>query len=110
MQGSLINRLYEGPQKHKPEIGMHCTVMHYSDRSPAEVIAISPSGKTLQVRELSAKRTDKNGMSECQSYEYATDPEGTVRTFRLTKRGWRGPGGGPGLALGRAEKYHDFSF
>lgn len=110
MQGSLINRLSERSKQPTPVVGMHCTVMCYSDRHPGEVIAISPSGKHLQVRELSAKRTDKNGMSECQSYEYATDPEGTVRTFRLTKRGWRGPGGGPGLALGRAEKYHDFSF
>lgn len=109
MQGSLINRLSERSKQPKPEIGMRCTVMCYTDRHPGEVISITPSGKTIRVRELSAKRTDKNGMSECQNYEYATDPEGTIRTFRLTKRGWREPGGGNGLALGRAEMYYDFS-
>jgi hypothetical protein len=87
---------------------MHCTIMHYSDRTPAEVISVTASGKTIQVREMDAKRTDKNGMSESQTYEYTSNLEGDVRTFRLTKRGWKSKG--TGLALGRAEKYHDFSF
>jgi hypothetical protein len=109
MEGNLFNRLAERAKQPDPKVGMHCTIMCYSDREPAEVISVTPSGKTIKVRELKAKRTDSNGMSECQSYSYESDPEGKVHTFRLTKKGWRDPSG-TGLALGHAEKYHDYSF
>lgn len=109
MQGSLINRIAERAKQPPPTVGMPCTITHYSDREPAEVISVTPSGKTIKVREMTATRTDKNGMSECQTYSYASDPEGEIHTFRLTKKGWRAKGGA-GLWLGRAEKYHDFSF
>lgn len=96
-----------------PEVGMAATVLSWSDRHPATVVYVSPSGKLCRVRECTAKRTDENGMSECQSYEYSEDENGRVHEFRLSKRGWREAGTrgkGAGLMLGRREKYHDFSF
>jgi hypothetical protein len=34
MQGSLINRLSERSKQPTPVVGMHCTIMCYSDRRP----------------------------------------------------------------------------
>lgn len=118
LHGSLQNRLWESAKQPTPEVGMAATVLSYTDRHPATVIAV---GKVVTVQEDKAKRTDANGMSECQSYDYARNPEGRVWHFRRLKDGWREvyqrpetgrwcKADGAGLGLGYREKYHDFSF
>lgn len=109
MQGSLLNRLAERAKQVDPVVGMQCTITRYTDRDPGEVVKISPSGKTIEVREMRAIRLDDNGMSECQEYRYESNPEGKLHTFRLTKKGWRDKSRN-GLVLGLASKYHDYSF
>jgi len=91
-----------------PEVGMGCTVLKWTDRQAATIIKVTP--KTLTVQYDHAKRVDKNGMSECQQYEYSRNPEGCTRVFRLTNRGWRETGGGSSLLVGQRNHYHDFSF
>lgn len=109
--GSLVNALSVSATI--PVVGMPATILCWTDRHAATVTWVSPSGKTCRVRECIARRTDKNGMSEAQEYEYSENPAGREREFRLGKRGWReaGTGGkGNGLLLGRREKYYDYSF
>ena len=53
-----------------PYIGMPATLVYFSDREPGTVVDMSPSGKTIYVQEDNAIRTDNNGMSEIQEYEY----------------------------------------
>lgn len=94
-----------------PVVGMPATILYWSDRHPATVVFVSPSGKTCRVRECIAKRTDSHGMSEVQEYEYSENPAAPEREFRLGKRGWRETRSRSiGLRLGRREKYHDYSF
>lgn len=109
--GSLTNALSVSATV--PVVGMPATILGWTDRHPATVVRVSPSGKTVWVRECHARRIDTNGMSECQKYEYSEAPDAPEREFRLGRRGWRQAGTrgrGNGLRLGRREKYHDFSF
>ena len=106
--GSLNNRIMESSKGPKPVVGMGATVTCYTDRHAATISWVSPSGKTLKVREDDVKRIDNNGMSECQTYEYTPNPNAPEITYRLGKHGWRSNRGG--LVIGHRLHYHDFSF
>lgn len=94
-----------------PQIGMGATVFHYTDRSPATVVKMSESGKTVWIQVDQATRTDENGMSELQAYEYTPNPKGELMKVTLRRDGqWRVEKKGLKVAFGRREKYHDFSF
>lgn len=107
--GSLINQYAYSDVE--PEVGMGGTVMYWSDREPVTVIEVSPSGKTVKVQADKYTRTDSNGMSDAQQYEYERDPDGTVMTFRWSRK-WScfRNAGGTKLVLGRRERYFDFTF
>ena len=66
-------------------IGDGVTLNYYSDEKPATVIEIDPKGKWIKVQMDIAKRIDKNGMSDCQEYEYFRDENGYIRTFYKTR-------------------------
>ena len=106
MEGNLINRLMERGHGPTPEIGMGATECCYSDRHAYTIIKITPC--TISVQRDIATRTDKNGMSESQSYSYEPDPKGRVIVLRKTKRGWRYKG--TGFRIGERDEYYDYSF
>jgi hypothetical protein len=109
--GSL-NNLLAASSRAKPEppkVGDGATLISWTDRHPATVVWVSESGKTIRLQEDFARRTDKEGMSECQSYLYEPNPQAAVLTARLTKRGWKVVKG-PRVVVGVREKYYDFSF
>jgi hypothetical protein len=124
--GSLMNHLYSRMTKGQPEpvVGMGATLLGWTDRDPGTVIEVikTKRGVIVAVQEDTAQRTDKNGFSESQEYEYSANPNGRIEYFRYEEgNGWRGvsPGkklsswklnGGKGLRIGEREKYHDFSF
>jgi hypothetical protein len=92
-------------------IGMGATIQYHSDREPATIIEVSPSGKRIVIQEDSVKRTDNNGMSECQTYEYSPNPEGTIHVATLRKDGhYRLVGQKTSVYVGARSKYYDFSF
>jgi hypothetical protein len=93
----------------KPEVGMAATLCYYTDRHAATVIAVSLNGRKVTVREDKVIRTDSNGMSECQSYEFERDPAGAEHVFYRQGDGSYGRGG-VRLALGVRKSYHDYSF
>ena len=112
--GSLQNRLEE--RMNAPEelyIGMGATELMYTDRRPYEIIAIKDD-RHVTVRELDAKRIDKNGMGECQEYEYTSNPNNVTAELFKTKEGrWVeriGRKYGSTFRIGVAEKYYDYSF
>lgn len=105
--GSLQNMLLSRVATAEIEIGSPATIISWTDRHPATVIAKTPKSVTVQSDDYA--RTDNLGMSDCQSYDYTRNLNGSTQTFRLTKKGWRSPGGGS-VAFGFREKYHDFSF
>lgn len=123
--GSLMNHLMANVVAEEIKIGVGATVLGWTDRSPATVIGVERKGKSIYVTVQydNYKRTDSNGMSESQEYEYTPDPEGATRTFRSTNGGgwvtvvfnsvtnrWSKSMSGCGLVIGQRERYNDFSF
>lgn len=104
--GHFIN--YKQP---KPTVGMAVTLLHYTDRSVGRIERISKTGKTIWFREDKATRTDKNGMSESQSYSYEANPDGKVYKATLRKdKQWRTSNINLKAVLGEQDAYHDYSF
>lgn len=108
LYGSLNNRILEGQKGVTPEVGMGVTLLMYSDRKAGTIIKTTRKTFTFQIDK--ATRTDKNGMSESQSYTFEADPNGQTLVARQRKNGtWRTPTSG-GVMLGYRDQYHDFSF
>lgn len=113
--GSLQNRLAESAKQPKPEVGMGVTEFYWSDREPYEIVKVIDD-RHIIIRRLDAKRIDKNGFSECQEWEYTSNPENNTTKLFLTKKGvWRerypsGHLGCNGFGIGYAEKYIDPTF
>ena len=124
--GSMTNHLYSRGVIGQPEPteGMGATLLSWTDRHAATVLRVFSVGKTrlVSVQEDKAMRSDKNGMSESQTYTYETNPTGRVLTFKQEKNGmWSevafstttkrwSKTGGYGLRIGQREEYRDFSF
>ena len=107
--GSFNNLVMAESKPAVPKVGDGATLLSWTDRYPATVIWVSPSGKTIHVQEDNAVRKDDNGMSEDQSYEFSPNPEAPIRTARLTTKGWKVTRG-PSVLIGHRSKYHDYSF
>lgn len=112
--GSVQNRIEERMRMPEPKVGMGVTELYYTDREPYEIIEVIDD-RHITVRRLNYKRIDNNGMSECQDYEYYSNPDGYVAHLFKTKQGrWVERIGkrysANGWKIGRAERYYDYSF
>jgi hypothetical protein len=135
--GNLLNRVAElhnaFPIDHVVKVGDGGTEYMWSDRRPYSVCTVdlnwgNKGFEIIGVQQDNAKRTDNNGMSESQSYEFTPNHDAPVSflksTIVETEQGkrkiyepvhWnaktnRWNKGGTAVTLGRREKYHDFSF
>lgn len=113
--GSLVNHVMGSSTQPTPEVGMGVTFLSYTDRSPGTIASVSKSGKTITVRPDAYRRTDSNGMSESQTYEFTPQPDAPESTYTLRKNGsWVREGqpmkGGSRIAIGYRDAYYDFSF
>ena len=113
--GSLINHIVSDMNNSVPAIGMGATILCWTDRRAATVVEVSKDGNLIAVVEDIATRTDKNGMSDCQTYSYAPDPNGSKQYFRLRKNGSyvrKGEPlkGGQRVMIGKRDHHFDFSF
>jgi len=84
-----------------------------SDRHPITIIGWTKSGKTIYYRAANAKRTDSNGLSECQSYEFTPNPNGRVSVATWRRRAKRFKPKGHSFAniwTNGYDKYSDPSF
>ncbi|MBF0526635.1 MAG: hypothetical protein HQK56_16245 [Deltaproteobacteria bacterium] len=116
---SVINHCLSSSND-EPQVGLGCTLLHWTDRSPATIIQIV-SDKIIRIQLDDYKRTDKNGISESQSYEYIRNLQGAIYFFKRQKNGswkevyWnpetkRFRNGSTFLSIGRRERYYDPSF
>lgn len=118
MFGNLTNRVMEGSKQPVPEVGMGATECMWSDRHAYTIIAVYGKGDkvtTITVQRDKAVRTDKNGMSDSQSYTYTPDPDGETKTVTLRKNGkWITKGeplkNGTGWLIGHRDEHYDYSF
>lgn len=96
-----------------PAVGMGVTEIMHSDRHAWTIIEIISPRKIIIQRD-NVKRTDKNGMSEQQTWNMQPDPNGATRTVTLRKNGrWITEGdssNGTFYAIGVKNEYYDFSF
>jgi hypothetical protein len=110
--GSLQN-LIAGNSAPEPEVGMGATEICWTDREPYTIIAVH-SATRITVQRDDYKRTDGNGLSETQFYEFIPNPNGGTEDLRRAADGrWYTKGGkarGRRFVIGHRSKYHDFSF
>lgn len=102
------------------EVGTGATQICYSDRHAFTVVEVlSPT--RLRVRQDKAVRTDDNGMSSSQSYDYVPNPQGTEAVISLRKSkhipegvwvevGFSEKEAGCRFHVGSRREYHDYSF
>lgn len=123
--GSLVNHLAAN-SRHvftMPEVGEGVTFYSWSDRSAGTVVELTdPKKLIIAVTDDEATRTDKNGMSDCQSYEYKTNWDGRKRYYRWSakKNQWQGVeqnekgrwvlNHNQTISLGNRDAHHDYSF
>jgi|LauGreDrversion4_2_1035121.scaffolds.fasta_scaffold74102_4 hypothetical protein len=114
MIGSLVNNIMSEVTPDVPEIGMGVTRLCWSDRNAFTVIDILSSSE-IRVQRDRAKRVDNNGMSDCQTWEFQRDPNGSIYHLTLRKNGrWKQKGvrskSSDGWLLGTRQEHFDFSF
>ncbi len=108
---SLINQIQKDSPKPDPKVGMGATQIGWTDRKAYTIIAVSKSGKRCTVQRDKATRTDRNGMSDAQCYDYSRDKDGHTYEISLRKDGqWRIVGDGRLFAIGWRSEYFDYSF
>lgn len=111
--GSLVNSIMsESPVV--PEVGMGVTILSWTDRNPATIIEVK-TAKMIVIQDDDYVRTDKNGMSEDQTYEFSRNPNGPKRTYTLRKNGrWVKKGesmrNGQSISIGKRDRYYDYTF
>jgi hypothetical protein len=88
--GSFINWMMSSNSS-IPEIGMGATELHWSDRTPWEVIAIDKDGKGCTIRQMDYKAKPEAreiGMGH-QSWEYSSNEGNATRKLRWRHNAWR---------------------
>lgn len=111
--GSLTNQVLTRLQSAEAaiaaaQIGDGATILSYTDRHAATVVAKTRC--TITVQQDTAVRIDRRGLSENQDYWFSPDPEGRTVTYRVTKRGLVSSQTGCGVIIGTRDEYYDFSF
>lgn len=128
MYGSLTNRIYEASVINAPavEVGMGATICMYSDRHAGTIIEVvkNKSATIIKVQRDKATRTDGNGFSESQTYDYAANPNGRITIFKQSAPNtqWvemrvnentgrlNKVAGGAGLGIGYRNEHYDFCY
>lgn len=107
--GSLVNEIYGESKQPPPEVGMGVTELCYTDRHAGTIVSVSASGKSFKWQQDIAIRTDNNGMSDSQTYEFKPDPDASIKTARQHKNG-KYYTDGRVIQVGSRSEYHDFNF
>ena len=120
--GSLVNHMYSRMTNGAPEptVGMGVTMLMWTDRQAGTIVEVNTKKRYIAVTEDSTKRTDNNGISESQKYEYNAVMDGYRNYYRKDRKNqWRRcfykengrlVFGSGGLIIGHRESYYDFSF
>lgn len=128
--GSVMNHIHSRATRGQPEpvVGLPVTFLYWTDRAPGTIREVFTKG-AYQYIACSAdqyQRTDKNGFSEAQTYEYDTTDRGDRSYFRRkiadgpdarfnqcrknAETGRFNKSQSGGIALGFREKYWDPCF
>lgn len=112
--GSFFNKIMSDSKQITPEVGMGATELMWSDRYASTIVEVSENKKTVTIQNDKAVRTDNNGMSDSQRYEYTPDTKMPKTVYTLRKNGQyvkKGMGmNGTTLLIGKREQYRDYTF
>lgn len=119
--GSLVNHMMSLGSAPEVTIGMGATLLSWTDRDAATVVSYDAKRQIVGVQQDDAKRTDTNGISEAQEYEFTPNPNAYISYFKFGRKGWNRvrfneetkrwvKTGSGGLSVGVRSKFHDFSF
>lgn len=78
-----------------PEVGMGATRYAGSDAYPYTIQSVSASGNKITVTRDLSQRTDSNGLSEDQTWEYTTRNDNDHVAYSRRKDGYFYPVGQP---------------
>jgi len=110
--GSFVNMMMDRSKSLTPVVGMGVTELCWTDRHAHTIIEVKSSTRIVVQRDK-ATRTDKNGMSEDQTYTFERNPDGVTHVLSLRKNGrWIRVGdsmGGCTWSPGHRSEYYDFS-
>ena len=81
--GGFINQMM-GNNSTEPKVGEGATILHYSDRTPYEVISVSEDGLSCVIRELKATHIGESYGDE--RYTYESNPNGRVYNLEWNKK------------------------
>jgi hypothetical protein len=123
---SVVNHLLSRGVKGQPTpaVGMGVTFLGWTDRRPGTIFKTFVVGSRLiiECRDDDYERTDKNGMSEDQTYKFTVKVNGNKSYWRReanemwNKVKWNAEikrwvkAGDRGLRIGERGAYYDFSF
>ena len=91
-----------------PAVGMGATIIYYTDRVAGTIVKVTKC--QVHVQTDKAIRIDKNGMSDAQEWRHERDPDGEIKVFHKSKRGYVNTRKGIRLGIGYRNTFHDFSF
>lgn len=106
-----------------PQVGMHATINHWTDRTAVEIIAVSKTGSKITLRALKATMDPAfkpdfvpGGFvgtvvnQHEQRYTYEQDTDGKITNAHLNKRGQYTIRGHESISLGAAHHFYDYNF
>jgi hypothetical protein len=96
--------------EHNITVGTLASGTYWSDSTPFEVVKVSPSGKTITIREMDWKVISGQEYNGSAEYEYTSNEKAPTKTVRFSKhKGWKTPCG-MRIWFGNARRYYDPHF
>jgi len=83
VSGSFINQLM-GNNSSVPKVGQGATMLHYSDRTPYEVIDVSQDGKKCEIRRMKCNFIGESYGDE--KYTYESNPNAQTITLEWNNK------------------------
>ena len=104
---SLVNHMLASVNQPRAKVGDGATICMWTDRKACTIVKVTSS--QIHVQEDISTRSDNNGMSENQHYDYMPNTRAPVIIFRKCSRGYKS-NQGSFLHVGSRNSYHDYSF
>ncbi len=121
-QATTAAELYPtGVIRLRPVVGMKATLVMWSDRAPYEIVAVSKGGTKITLRAMKAELDPSwkpdfhpggfaghTANNDSQEWIVTSDSAGRMLVAHKGKHGWKSNLGT--IALGTAQKFHDYNF